>query len=588
MFEDRAAEAPAIRRLFSPSIRDPRYHMLSHLSTKFTDLPPNVGQREPRAALFLNRYTRTLTIMYATDGLADVLGITGDELHGKSFYFCMQQQCLRDAVHCLENAKANDSIAYLRFWYQDPRLVDVGEEFRLPTDTDASSETSDSASGSPQSEESVSRVGNPSAGANVVGVPSAATAFAPPPLNVPGLTAGSSSGAESSSYAYDPLPGQIPQRFTGSTNSDTPRRRASQPIQLEAVISCTSDGLVVCLRVAAPAPQGLLVPTTIHPNFTPYFGEPQQYVTHYEPVDGAYPPSAYTTGLRATYGPPQAAPAQQPPAPVPQHVNAVGHQGYQGPQVYAGEPQPLYAVPWATQPMLPPNYTQPDTTASGAFAAQAPAQHTYHPAPPNRQNDFMSSIKEMAVFAWALVGINGSLAEHGNGTPHGEARPPSGGAVWSPGSRIDAAATALSGKPRHSSSGIQHDSAIDSDSSLSMRRPMMDGAMSDGDGRGDISYQTWTGDQRTLPGFEAFKQGTHSPKDVRDKDGMMVDGVDSPPRDGDVRGSTSSSDRTPNTQPGKQWGFGDPGLKSRGAGLFNPALQNLSPTATFQTDHENK
>ena len=31
-------------------------------------------------------------------------------------------RCLRDAVRCLEGAKANDSIAYLRFWFHNPLL----------------------------------------------------------------------------------------------------------------------------------------------------------------------------------------------------------------------------------------------------------------------------------------------------------------------------------------------------------------------------------------------------------------------------------------------------------------------------------
>lgn len=573
-------------------------------------MPPTIGQREPRAALFLNRYTRTLTIMYATDGLADVLGITGDELHGKSFYFCMQQQCLRDAVQCLENAKANDSIAYLRFWYQDPRLVEVGEEFQLPTETDGSSETSESASGSPQSEESTARLVNAAATAPRSGAPGNPTAFAPPSLGPPGLTAGSSSGAESNSYVNDLLPGQLPQHSTGSTSSETPRRRASQPIQLEAVISCTSDGLVVCLRVAAPAPQGQLVPTTIHPNFTPFPGETQEYVTHYEPVNGTFPPSAYTRDLRGTYGPPQAAPARQEPAPpqARQGYGGQGHLGYAGPQYI--QPQSLYAVPWGTQPMLPPNYNPATATVPGAFSNQ-PSTHRINSASSNnRQQDFMASIKEMAVFAWALVGINGSLAEHGNGKPHGEAQPPSGAEIWRPDSRIGTTSAIYmqdpvssfgtigrdaaqldgriplgGGKIRGSSGVIQHDSAIDSNSDASGRRTMMDG-MTDGDGRSGGGYQDWDNYQRTLPGFEAFKQGTHSPHAT--KDSAMVDGVDSPPRDGNVRGSTSSSDRTPGTQVTNQWGFGDPGLRSRASGLYNHALQNLSPTGTLQGDHETK
>ena len=107
-----------MRKLFSSSPQDPRYHMLSHLSSKFT-LGPEQQTHEPRAALFLNRFTRTLTVMYATSGVEEILGIPSDEMIGRSFYFCIAQDCLQDAVKCLESAKGNDSIAYLRFFFLD-------------------------------------------------------------------------------------------------------------------------------------------------------------------------------------------------------------------------------------------------------------------------------------------------------------------------------------------------------------------------------------------------------------------------------------------------------------------------------------
>ncbi|KAL1906942.1 hypothetical protein Sste5344_007238 [Sporothrix stenoceras] len=119
--ERRAIEAPQIRRIFSCSPRDPRYHMLEHLSPKFK-MPPM--EREPRAALILNRFTRNLTVMFATTSIATVLGLRPHEIKNKGFYRCIQESCLSDAIECLESAKANDSIAYLRFFFQDPREDD--------------------------------------------------------------------------------------------------------------------------------------------------------------------------------------------------------------------------------------------------------------------------------------------------------------------------------------------------------------------------------------------------------------------------------------------------------------------------------
>ena len=122
-FPGRALAAPVVRRIFSSSPKDPRYHMLTHISHKF-DQPLKAQDHEPRAAMFLNRFTRTLTIMYATAGLEEIVGISADDLKGRSFYYCIAENCLQDAVKCLENAKGNDSIAYLRFWFRDPRIDD--------------------------------------------------------------------------------------------------------------------------------------------------------------------------------------------------------------------------------------------------------------------------------------------------------------------------------------------------------------------------------------------------------------------------------------------------------------------------------
>lgn len=56
--------------------------MLEHLSAKFRTAP-QPALREPRAALFINRFTRTLTIMYASSAVSSVLGISSEQLTGK-------------------------------------------------------------------------------------------------------------------------------------------------------------------------------------------------------------------------------------------------------------------------------------------------------------------------------------------------------------------------------------------------------------------------------------------------------------------------------------------------------------------------
>ncbi|KAG9803120.1 hypothetical protein KCU68_g22563, partial [Aureobasidium melanogenum] len=46
------------------------------------------------------------------------------------------------------------------------------------------------------------------------------------------------------------------------------------------------------------------------------------------------------------------------------------------------------------------------------------------------QDDFMNSIREQAVFAWALTGINGALHQYGINKAYGESLPLEGLEVW--------------------------------------------------------------------------------------------------------------------------------------------------------------
>jgi len=273
--EDRN-NAEAICKHFTSPPRDPRYHMLEHLSSKFRMPTMENIRREPRAALMLNRFTRTLTVMFCTDAIAKVLGISKEYMLGKSFYDLVSQDCLRDAISSIESAKGNDSIAYLRFWCRDPRFPHEMEELNDALD-DSDVESDGEVDG----------------------------------LGARGL----------------------------STLSPNGTRPSFEPIQLEAVISCTSDGLVVILRKA--------------------------------------------------------------------------------PALSPGEGAQMTAAPWGVNPIHPHAYSP---------AASSPFQHG--PNAPEKQPDapdkesFLKSIREVAVFAWALAGINGNIAAYGKGKGRAEAVPP--------------------------------------------------------------------------------------------------------------------------------------------------------------------
>ncbi|KAG8531676.1 uncharacterized protein KY384_003308 [Bacidia gigantensis] len=361
---ERAKDAPVIRRLFSSSPRDPRYHMLQYISAKFSHrIQPNI--HEPRAALFLNRFSRTLTIMFATNGLASLLGITNDQLIGKSFYYCIQENCLREGVKCLESAKANDSIAYLRFWFRDPRQ----EDFRINRDERISEDHSsgDDDDGGVHLSELMSQDGSENAvttgSSNSVRSSVERESRQPQPMEPTSRTSSGNStdsDANAQDRIFDRAEGQD-SRTSSISVPDEPRQSSSQvvnQVELEAVVSCTSDGLVVVLRKARP-----LVPNAISSEST---AEP------------------YRNGL--------------------------------------------FASPWANNPIIPdldnrsgpltPN-TAPDRFPVNPTAQQAEAAVNRGPA----TETFINSIREVAVFAWALTGINGSLAQYGRGTPSGEAQP---------------------------------------------------------------------------------------------------------------------------------------------------------------------
>jgi hypothetical protein len=304
--------------------------MLSHLSSKFA-LGDEEQTHEPRAALFLNRFTRSLTVMYATSGIEEIIGISSENMKGRSFYYCIQENCLDDAVRCLESAKGNDSIAYLRFRFRDPRRDDPPEETPSESEDDDMTDVTGS-------EDESDGDGTGQAG------PSAPRAES------------SRSGPTSNSH-NDSVSGSASRASEHSGAGRSPQSEVQEDIELEAVVSCTSDGLVVCLRRARPLIPGL-------------------------PIPGPEPPN---------YG-------------------------------------AIFAAPWAPQPMFQPALPQPLPYPLGA---QHPAMQQAGPTPAF-QNAFMQSIRDVAVFAWALTGINGCLAEYAKGTPQGDSAPPGGLPVWAP------------------------------------------------------------------------------------------------------------------------------------------------------------
>ena len=81
-------------------------------------------------------------------------------------------------------------------------------------------------------------------------------------------------------------------------------------------------------------------------------------------------------------------------------------------------PAGIFAAPWGVNAIRPHVY-EPNPDVPFHHGPDAPL------APPSgpRMDDFMTSIKEVAVFAWSLAGINGNMAAYGRGNPRGESQP---------------------------------------------------------------------------------------------------------------------------------------------------------------------
>ena len=313
--------------------------------------------------------------MYATNGLESLLGISADQLSGKSFYYCIQENCLQEAIRCLESAKANDSIAYLRFWFRDPRLDEETDRDETMSDAPSSDMDDDDDGGVQLDNQMATDSSDYIAKSASSGFSSGRRTPSRRGGSIPDYDSNQSVGTRTNSKTPDsvfdePATAESSNSSVPTQGSQDSRRERIRPparqIELEAVVSCTSDGLVVILRGARPfVLDSLRQPTR--------FAEP-----------------TYRNGL--------------------------------------------FASPWANQPIMP----SPEQAHHYSYSTSSQSTPPYTPLQGNANftgppsEDFMNSIREVAVFAWALTGINGSLSQYSRGKPKPGAQPFGGMPVWDP------------------------------------------------------------------------------------------------------------------------------------------------------------
>ena len=91
----------------------------------------------------------------------------------------------------------------------------------------------------------------------------------------------------------------------------------------------------------------------------------------------------------------------------------------------------LFAAPWSEEPVNPLYPAERFHTFQPPLLTQhMPLQEHVKDAggPPIEQ--LMRAIRDVAVFAWALVGINGNIARYGRGVPRGDAQPHNSLSAW--------------------------------------------------------------------------------------------------------------------------------------------------------------
>ena len=270
--------------------------------------------------------------MFATTAVSAVLGVRPDQIQNKSFYECIRENCLTDAVRCLESAKANDSLAYLRFWYRDPRRQeDFQEDERNNQGSDEREAVND---------------------ARIACLADSRLDFAPSAWE--GLD-----GQYTKRSYHSVVHWQTSQQLQANSSRLGDRQLQQQHVlslELEAVISCTSDGLLVVLRKARP-----VIPVP-HPPLLPFDLE---------------------TGLFA--------------APWPQWSTT-----------------PPYVPPDASYSFRPPLHPQ-----------LLPLRDNVAATDRAHLDQLMKSIRDVAVFAWALVGINENMTADKRGMPATDSQYPS-------------------------------------------------------------------------------------------------------------------------------------------------------------------
>ncbi|KAF9572998.1 hypothetical protein EC968_009126 [Mortierella alpina] len=125
-FKTRQVHSAAMTRIVQSKQEEVERIKRHHLA--FRTLPQNDWnsqglEPEFRVCMILNRYSRTLGVMYASPSCEQVLLIDAEAIVGKPFLLFIRADDLGAFVEQVQVAKSSSAITHMRFWFQSPNWI---------------------------------------------------------------------------------------------------------------------------------------------------------------------------------------------------------------------------------------------------------------------------------------------------------------------------------------------------------------------------------------------------------------------------------------------------------------------------------
>ncbi|CAO3573027.1 unnamed protein product [Mortierella alpina] len=108
--------------IFNRTLRSRQFDRLRHHHTDSKTGRWDAGELllEPRVCMVLNRFSRSLEVLYASPSCEFLLHINAQVIEGKPFLLFIRADDLASFVESMDIAKSSGLISHIRFWFQSP------------------------------------------------------------------------------------------------------------------------------------------------------------------------------------------------------------------------------------------------------------------------------------------------------------------------------------------------------------------------------------------------------------------------------------------------------------------------------------